>query len=129
MKKIIAFIIILSVFICGDIFAASVSITGAVKQPLNLSIEDLCRFKTVQIQLNEILKDKSYRGAWFYNGVPLRTLLETAFVEKEESAFKKAIDLAVLVRNSEGEEVALSWGEIFYKNSYDIMIATSAIPI
>ncbi|NLD37725.1 MAG: hypothetical protein GX654_12735 [Desulfatiglans sp.] len=130
MKKfLLSVIIFFSVFICTNIYAASISITGAVKQPLNLSMEDICRFKTVRIQLNEILKDKSYRGAWYYNGVPLRTLLETAFVAKEESAYNKAIDLAVLVRNSEGQEVALSWGEIFYKNSYDIIIATSATPI
>ena len=119
----------LLLFINLSVYGSSISITGTVKQPLNLSMEDLCRFKTVRVQLNEILKDKSYRGAWFYNGVPLRTLLETAFIEKEESAFKKAIDLAILVRNSEGKEVALSWGEIFYKNSYDIIIATSASPI
>lgn len=130
MKKILSSVlIILSVFTCNELFAATISITGAVKQPLNLSIEDICRFKTVRIQLNEILKDGSYRGAWFYNGVPLRALLETAFIEKEESAFKKAIDLAILVKNSKGEEVALSWGEIFYKNSYDVIIATSASPI
>ena len=132
MKKTI-FIFILSLLLsCPSIFASnskSISITGTVKQPLNLSIEDICRFKTVRIQLNEILKDGSYRGAWFYNGVPLRTLLETAYIEKEESAFKKAVDLAILVKNSEGEAVAISWGEIFYKNSYDIIIATSASPI
>jgi precorrin-4 methylase/DMSO/TMAO reductase YedYZ molybdopterin-dependent catalytic subunit len=133
MKKIIIYslLIIISLVLGANLstYAASISIAGAVKQPLNLTIEDLCRFKTVRIQLNEILKDKSYRGAWYYNGVPLRTLLETAYLEKEESAFNKAIDLAILVRNSEGEEVALSWGEIFYKNSYDIIIATSATPI
>jgi precorrin-4 methylase len=130
MKKCISALLVLLLFLfCNELFAASISITGAVKQPLNLSIEDICRFKTVRIQLNEILKDKSYRGAWYYNGVPLRSLLETAFVAKEESAYNKAIDLAVLVRNSEGQEVALSWGEIFYKNSYDIIIATSATPI
>ena len=65
----------------------------------------------------------------YYNGVPLRTLLETAFIKKEETAFNKVIDVAILVRNKDGEEVALSWGEIFYKNSYDIIIATSASPI
>lgn len=130
MKKIIsALAIILTIFIWTDLYAKSVSITGTVKQPLNLSIEDLCRFKTVRIQLNEILKDRSYRGAWFYTGVPLRTLLETAYIEKEETAYKKAIDLAVLVRNKDGKEVALSWGEIFYRNSYDIIIATSATPL
>jgi hypothetical protein len=133
MKKQILFILLLSCFLFNLNYYASdaktVSITGAVKQPLNLSMEDLGRFKIVRIQLNEILKDKSYRGAWYYNGVPLRTLLETAYIEKEESAFSKAIDLAILVRNSEGEQVALSWGEIFYQNSYDIIIATSATPI
>lgn len=133
MKKRIIIALLLSCFLfnltCFAADSKSISITGTVKQPLNLSMEDLCRFKTVRIQLNEILKDKSYRGAWFYNGVPLRTLLETAFIEKEETAFKKAVDLAILVRNSKGEEVALSWGEIFYKNSYDVIIATSAAPI
>lgn len=132
MKK-IPFILFISILLtCPSLFASnnkSISISGTVKQPLNLSMEDICRFNTVRIQLNEILKDKSYRGAWFYNGVPLRTLLETAFIEKEESAFKKAVDLAILVRSSDGKEVALSWGEVFYKNSYDIIIATSATPL
>ena len=133
MKNKIIFILFFSLLLsCTNLFASnskSISITGTVKQPLNLSIEDICRYKTVRIQLNEILKDGSYRGAWFYNGVPLRALLETAYIEKEESAFKKTIDLAILVKNREGDEVALSWGEIFYKNSYDVIIATSASPI
>ena len=107
----------------------SLSITGTVKQPLNLSIDDLCSFKTSRVQLNEVLKDGSYRGAWFYNGVPLRILLETAYIEKEETAFSNPIDLAILVRDRDGKEVALSWGEIFFKNSGDIIIASSATPI
>lgn len=107
----------------------SLSITGVVRQPLNLSMNDLSRFQTFRVQLNEVLKDGSYRGAWFYRGASLRDLLDTAYIKKEETAFSKTIDLAILVRNSEGEEVALSWGEIFYKNHSDIIIATSATPI
>jgi hypothetical protein len=130
MKKIISVILIgIAAFMCTKLHAASVSVTGIVKQPLNLSLDELGRFKTIRVQLNEILKDGSYRGAWFYYGVPLRTLLETAFVEKEESAFSKSIDLAILVRNAEGRQVAFSWGEIFYKNSSDVILATSATPI
>ena len=53
----------LLMLVSSSVYASSISITGTVKQPLNLSMEDLCRFKTVRIQLNEILKDKSYRGA------------------------------------------------------------------
>jgi precorrin-4 methylase len=130
MKKCISIsILVLSIFAWTECYAGSISITGTVKQPLNLSLEELSRFKTIRVQLNEVMKDGSYRGAWFYNGVPLRALLETASVEKEETAFPKAIDLAILVRNREGREVALSWGETFYKNSADVIIATSATPI
>jgi hypothetical protein len=113
----------------AELDAADISVTGVVKQPLNLSMDALGGFKTTRVQLNEILRDGSFRGAWFYDGVPLRTLLDTAFIEKEETAFPKAIDLAVIIRNREGQEVALSWGEIFYKNSTDVIIATSATPI
>lgn len=131
--KIKAFVLLLvtSAFICSVAYASSrsISVSGVVRQPLNLSLEDLHQFQTVRVQLNEVLKDRSYRGAWYYRGVTLRTLLETAFIEKEESSLKKPLDLAILVRNREGKEVALSWGEIFYKNSHDIIIATSATPI
>jgi precorrin-4 methylase/DMSO/TMAO reductase YedYZ molybdopterin-dependent catalytic subunit len=129
MKKSISALIVLSTSLWASVYGANISVTGSVKQPLNLSIEDLSWFKTTRVQLNEVLKDGSYRGAWFYNGVSLRTLLETAYVEKEETAFSKAIDMAILVRNNEGQKVVLSWGEIFYKNSSDVIIATSATPI
>jgi precorrin-4 methylase len=113
----------------AQLHAASFSVTGSVKQPLNLSLEDLRGFTPIRVQLNEVLKDGSYRGAWLYYGVPLKTLLETAAVEKEESAFSKKIDLAIRVRNTEGQEVVLSWGEVFYKNSADVIVAASATPI
>lgn len=116
-------------FSVDGLFGASLSIGGSVKQPLNLSIEALAGFRTVRVQLNEIMKDGSYRGSWYFDGVPLRTLLETALVEKEESGYPKAIDLAIVVRSSEGREVAFSWGEIFYRNSADVIIATTAVPI
>lgn len=108
---------------------SSISITGLVSQPLVLNVEDLNRFQQVRVQLNEVLKDKSYRGAFFYQGVPLRELLDLASVKKKDPGFFKNIDLAVLVRNKQGKEVALSWGEIFYRNSGDIIVATSASPI
>ncbi len=130
MKKYLTFVLFLFLSTC--LYASdlpSISITGAVKQPLNLSSEDLASFQTARVQLNEVLKDNSYRGAWMYRGVPLRNILEAAYIEKEETEFSKPLDLAAVVRNRIGEEIALSWGEIFYKNSGDIIIATSAVPI
>lgn len=108
---------------------AVVSITGTVKQPLNLTLTDLERYQSVTVQLNGVMEDGSYRGVFYYTGVPLRTLLDAAFVQKEETGFSKQVDMAVRVKNREGKEVALSWGEIFFKNPARIILATSARPI
>ena len=114
------------------IFAESkseISITGQVKQPISLSSDDLSRFQTVRVQLSEVMKDKTYRGTYYYQGVTLRTLLDTAVIEKKAKTFTKDIDLAVKVTDKDGNSIVLSWGEIYYRNSGDIIIATSAMPI
>ncbi len=105
------------------------SISGAVRQPLNLSLKDLQEYQSTSVQLNEIMTDGQYNGVFYYRGVPLRTLLKTAYIEKEETTFFKRTDLAVVVRNSRGGRVTLSWGEIFYRNPGDCILATSAAPI
>jgi len=91
MKKYIKiFLLIICAFIWSDIYAYSgnfIGITGAVRQPLNLHIEDINRYQTVRVQLNEvIMKDGAFKGVFYYSGVPLRTLLEVAYIEKEDSA-------------------------------------------
>jgi precorrin-4 methylase len=56
-------------------------------------------------------------------------LLETAFIQKEESGFNKRVDLAIVVKNREGKQVVLSWGEVSYKNPGRIIVGLSARPI
>jgi hypothetical protein len=109
--------------------ADTFSISGLVKQPLSLGIDDLARFQTVRVQLNEVMKDKTYKGAFYYNGVTLRNLLDIASIEKKVKTSSKNIDLAIKITNKEGKSVVLSWGEVYYRNSGDIIIATSATPI
>lgn len=108
---------------------STISITGLVRQPLNLTMEDLEGFNAIKVQLNEVMRDGSFQGVFYYTGIPLRALLELASIEKEETAFGKKVDLAIRVRNEEGKEVALSWGEVFYRNPGRILVATSAQPI
>jgi hypothetical protein len=43
--------------------------------------------------------------------------------------FNKNNDLAIRVKNRNGDTVALSWGEVYYRNSNDILIATGAASI
>jgi precorrin-2 methylase len=107
----------------------AISITGSVKQPLNLTMEDLRQFESVSVRLNEVTTDRNFHGAFSYRGVPLRTVLELATVQKEETDFFKAVDLAIVVKNKEGKQTVLSWGEIFYRNPAEVIIAVSVAPV
>jgi precorrin-4 methylase len=107
----------------------SLSITGLVKQPLILSLEDLGKFQPVTVRINEIRKNGAYHGAFTTQGIPLRNLLEIAGIAKDESGFRKPQDLAIVIRDGFGKKVALSWGEIFYRNPAEVSIALSATPV
>jgi precorrin-2 methylase len=107
----------------------TISVTGSVRQPLNLTLEDLQKLETVTVRLNEVTTDRQYNGAFYYRGIPLKTLLELAYVQKEETGFSKLIDLAVLVRNKDGKQTVLSWGEVFFSNPGDVVLAFSGTPI
>ncbi|MBE0426155.1 MAG: molybdopterin-dependent oxidoreductase [Nitrospirae bacterium] len=131
MKKIlgVVFVIFILFVFSGVAFSSSISITGVVKQPLNLSMDDIRRFESVNARLNEVTSDKNFHGVFSYRGVPLRTLLELATVQKEESDFFKPVDMAIVIKNKEGQQTVLSWGEIFYRNPAEVLIAFSATPI
>jgi len=124
---------LLAVSVLVVLLAASSSmaltIGGVVRQPLNLSLEDLAKLESVSARLNEVTSDNRFGGAFTYRGVPLRTLLGLASIEKEESGFPKPVDLAVVVRNREGKTAVLSWGEIFYRNPSEIVVAVSTVPV
>jgi len=135
MGKKAGFIVMLSILIifsCGSPASAesSLTINGLVKQHLELTAQDLEKFPSTQVQLNEVLRSGDFRGVFRYEGVPLKYLLELAGIKKDASSdFKKPIDMAIRVRNRSGEKVALSWGEVFYSNPASILIGQRATPI
>lgn len=106
----------------------TISITGLVKHPVHLSVSDLRNYQTTRVRLNDVHQDESFHGVHYYRGVPLKTLLENSRVAKESAVFNRELDLTIVVTNLKGEQVALSWGEIFYRNSSDILIAFEAEP-
>jgi hypothetical protein len=130
-KWILVFIVIagLATFVSTYASSPQIRITGEVATPLSLAMDDLSRFQSVRVQLNEVMEDGTYRGTFYYQGVPLRTLLDTASIQKKDMTFNKNNDLAIRVRSENGDTVALSWGEVYYRNSNDILIATSAASI
>ena len=123
------FAVLVLSWLSGAASLRAFTIGGAVRQPLNLSLEDLSRMESVFVRLDEVTGDKQFRGVFTYRGVPLRTLLDLATVQKETPGFSKAIDLAVVVRNREGLTAVMSWGELFYRNPSEVIVAVSGTPI
>jgi len=103
-------------------------ITGDVKHELSLTIEDLKAYQSVGSQRNGVTTDHDFNGNFYFRGVPLSTLLDTAGIKKNGASFKKPIDMAVSVKTGD-RRIALSWGEIFYRNPATVFIAYSATPI
>ena len=133
MKVRFFFIIIVCVFVLTfNAFAGSqsyVRISGIVEHPLKLDLNDLAQFQSVQVQLDEVTRDGRYNGVFRYRGAPLKTLLEIASIKKVNTDFSKNVDLAVIVTDNNGKAIVLSWGEIFYQNPADIIVAAFANPI
>jgi DMSO/TMAO reductase YedYZ molybdopterin-dependent catalytic subunit len=133
MKKIFLSVsIFMTIFLAGNATEASngiLRINGIVNNPLTLTMKDLNRFKNIQVQLNDVSNKGEFKGIYYYEGVPLRTLLELACIEKNKKGFSKSVDLAIAVRNKKGAQIILSWGEVFYRNPAEIVIATRAVPI
>lgn len=129
-KWLFCFILIFSVQSEGWAASSSgFSISGVVKQPIRLNLEDLSKFQSLYVRLNEVDSAKNFRGVFNYQGVPLRTLLDLAHIQKEQSSFPKALDMAIIVRNKAGKQIVISWGEVFYKNPAEIIVAFSSSPV
>jgi DMSO/TMAO reductase YedYZ molybdopterin-dependent catalytic subunit len=107
----------------------TLTITGKVTNPLKLTIADLARFQSVEIQLNEVDRDRQFHGIYLHQAVPLRTLLDMAEITTQDQPTKKGIELAVRVTGASGKQVVLSWGEIYYSTAAEYAIAFAAAPV
>jgi len=125
-------IFFLIVIFCAPVFADTsktvLKITGSVEHEMTLNLDDLKQFQSIIVQRNEITSDKQFNGVFYFRGVPLRTLLETAGIKKDNTKFKKQVDMAIAVK-TRTRQIALSWGEVFYQNPGSVFIAYDATPI
>ena len=113
----------------GKITGPMLTVNGLVKQPLRLSMADLGRMSSARVKCNDIKSDGSFHGCFWLQGVPLRDILELAQIGKDGHGFNKAVDLAVVVKNAQGRQVTVSWGEIFYRNPGEAILALSSTPV
>lgn len=129
LRLLLAWSALLSIGVCNPAPAATgqvFTITGPVKHPQQLSAKDLPIFGSISIRATEVGKDGTFYGVHLYRGVPLQHLLQIAGVEKESGPFKKAIDLAALVRNHRGKRTPLFRAEGAYGRPADAIVAYAA---
>ncbi len=107
----------------------ALTVGGAVRQPLNLDTATLSRIASTDVRLTDLTRDRKFNGVFVYRGVPLRTILEMAKIEKDGPGFKKTTDLAIAVRTGNGQTTVLSWGEVFYRNPDNVLLAVAATPV
>ncbi|APG28003.1 hypothetical protein A7E78_09230 [Syntrophotalea acetylenivorans] len=105
------------------------TITGDVTNPLKLTVAELSRFQSVEIQLNEVDRNRQFHGVYLHQAVPLRTLLDMAEVITQDQPTGKGIELAIRVTGASGKQVVLSWGEVYYSNGTEYAIAFAAAPV
>jgi precorrin-2 methylase len=92
------------------------SIGGLVQSPIQLTLPNLQQFRQETISIYENIGPKGKRSVR-YGAVPLRSLIELAKIQDPIR------DLAVSVKNNRGEQIVLSWGEIFLPVRNRIFIA------
>ncbi len=111
---------------CQAATESVVTVTGLVKHPQRLTLEDLANYRSLTVRNTEVASDGAFQGVYSYQGVPLQHLLQAAGVAKEGGDFTKAIDLAIEVRNRQGQRALLSWAEVAYGRPGDVIVAFSA---
>ena len=100
-----------------------------MRTPLHIPVSSLAHFQHASLRLNEVTLSGHFQGVFSYTGVPLRYLLELAGIQRQEGFYMKPIDLAIVIRNAEGRSTILSWGEVFYHNPAETVIAHAATPV
>ncbi len=109
--------------------AAAVTVGGTVRQPLNLSVEQLKLIAAREVRHADLTSKKEYNGVFTFQAVPLQAILGMAQIEKDGPGFTKTTDLAIAIRSRDGKTVVLSWGEVFYRNPDNAVLAVAATPI
>src|SRR3979490_962609 len=86
--------------------AASVQITGAVKQPLTITTDDLAKMPRASVKTTSSGMETVYEGVW------LHEVLKRAGVAQGSELRGKALASYVLAEAQDGYQVVFSLGEV-----------------
>jgi hypothetical protein len=101
----------------------SILVQGEVQAPVTVDLSAL-PLRSVPIKELGFENGKQvFKGAYFVSGYSLYDILNRAKIKKaSENTFKPSVDIYVIVENDKGEKAVFSWGEIYYRDSFNILI-------
>jgi hypothetical protein len=106
-----------------ELAPSSIIVQGEVEQAGPVNLESL-PLRSVPVKEVSLENGKQvFKGAFFVTGYSLYDILDGKKVKKATSAFSPPLDLYVIVENPKGDKAVFSWGELFYRNSFDILIS------
>jgi hypothetical protein len=113
-----------------ELVAKSILVQGEVREAGQVNLLDL-PIRSIAYKEMGIENGKQvFKGAFFVSGYSLYDILDNMSYKKAaENTFNPPVDLYAIVENEKGEKAVFSWGEIYYRNSFDILIAKTIRPI
>lgn len=110
----------------------TLKVVGEVESAGPVSFEKLFK-RTIHVKefIGDVSDTNGFVGAYRYAGYSLYDILNEFKADKaNKEVFPPAIDLFVVISNTEGQQVVFSWGEIFLNAiPHRILIATDVAPI
>jgi hypothetical protein len=108
----------------------NILIQGEVQDPGPVDLSSLPIRSAAVKEMGIENGQRVFKGAFFVNGYSLYDILNSKnFRKAPENTFSSPVDLYAVVENEKGEKAAFSWGEIYYRNSFDILITKTIQPI
>ena len=108
----------------------SILIQGEVQNPGPVELSPL-PVRSVAVKEMAIENgQRVFKGAFFVNGYALCDILNSKIFKKApENTFSSPVDLYIIVENEKREKAVFSWGELYYRNGFDILITKTIQPI
>jgi hypothetical protein len=102
----------------------SITVQGEVQNPGPVNLDSLPLRSSAIKELGMENGKQIFKGAFFVTGYSLYDILDGKKIKKDpENKFAPPVDMYLIVENEKGEKAVFSWGEIYYRNSFDILIA------
>lgn len=104
-----------------------IEVVGEVRNPGMVDFSSLAAVPVRSAPIHELAIENGkqvYKGAFFVSGWSLYDILKDKTVAKApENAFKPPVDQYVIVENAKGDRAVFSWGEIYYRDGFNILIS------